>query len=1549
MNSSNLIRTGLEVAVIGMAGRFPGAPSIADYWHNLKNGRESLVELSDDHLRRQGVSEAELGNPNFIRVGGLLEEWDRFDANLFGYSPREAEILDPQHRLFLECAWTALEAAGYDPNRYLRPIGVFGGAGMNGYLLNLYSNSDIRQSISPYELFVGNDKDFLTTRVSYKLNLTGPSVTVQTACSSSLVAVHMASQSLLAGECDMALAGGVAVSKLRGYVPQQGNIYAHDGHCRAFDRDATGTVAGNGVGLVVLKRFEDAIHDGDSIDAVIRGSAVTNDGAQKVSYTAPQVESQAAAIRQALARAEVNANTVTYIEAHGTGTRMGDPIEIAALTQAFREQTDRRQYCRIGSVKTNIGHLDAAAGIASLIKTVLALKHRQIPPSLHFNAPNPQIDFSASPFMVNAELTQWTPETTLLRAGVSSFGIGGTNAHVVLEEYQDTNTPETITPKATKASGSEHFSEKESADSSRTDHQLVMLPLSAQNREALSTRKAQLADFLRAHPATDLRDVAFTLHEGRQPLPYRIGIQAHNTSSAIGQLSDATLPEAPIDHPSIVFLLPGQGSRPQETATLFQDDATYQRALDACKRLPVIADTSSRGPIQRECIDLFCNQFSLAQVLKSYGVVPTAILGHSFGEIVAACLAEVFSLEDALRFVSLRASLMDNLPPGAMTVAQIPSDQVSNFCHGDVSLAAVNSENLVTLTGPPIQIEQTETQLAAENITFQRLSCHRAFHSQMTESIKDEVTHALSHFKLKEPKIPFISCVTGTWISPAEATSSEYWGRQLRQTVQFATGIKTTSELHRPLYIQLGSGKTLTSLVRDWSVAFDPAHSQEPSNLEATHPAHSVGGANRERTSNRITLDVVSQLWRRGVNIEWPANQVGTHPPKRVPLPTYPFQGQKFWVAPDDNLTPNYSQPVLPSTHQTAPSDGIHSWIYQPIWQRRSAPLLPNAEIERSRWLIFANDEAQSRELSKLVEKAGNDVFQVRPGDQYEQTGFRQFTIRFEDGDDMAALFADLRERDSIPEQIVYHGVAPCRDEAPQDPKISKQEDSITGQPNISHAAPHGLLQLLLQLADLEQPTQLSIVTTESEDVIGTESICEQNAAWKGIALVAAQEHPQLGIRIIDLEAVPRSNRQPTKMLWNELRHPTPNGVVAHRGRYRWEFDYESAEASSSSTPAISEGNYFLIGDVSSEVGRAWARSILDQSGTTLAIIHTDQEVAERYRNAFTGSGRDEQILQLISNSLETLENTLERATEQFGSPKGIFICGPTANTKSAAPLTLLDENHWTYNSTSRIEVSRVVARFASDRPIKFICVQSSMSAVLGGIGLAAYSASNLTLEAFVSNQNRNSQTPWYSIGWDAIHTESEDNTTETPSIRSPNQDVALNPEEVWEATNLILSRAAGTPFAVSRIPLERRLQEWVQPTWLGKSPDNPSSGRRDLSERPELSNKFVAPRNELEKQVAEIWEEMLKIQGIGVQDNFFALGGHSLLAIQIIGRLRDTFNVDLEIRHLIADNPTPETVATQIAETLRAQSDVNQPTDLVAEIESMSDEDIQSELRTNQ
>ena len=629
-----------HIAVIGMSARFPGAPDIETFWQNLTGGTDSIRRWTREELRQNGATAAEIDLPDFVRAAEPLDGADRFDAGFFGYSPAEAEILDPQQRIFLECAWHALENAGYAGSRNRGAIGIYASAGINTYLLNLYDNARIRETVSGYELFVANDKDFLTTRAAYKLDLRGPAVTVQTACSSSLVAVHSAVQSLIAGECDMALAGGVSLSWSSGYRAREGGILSKDGHCRAFDSRSTGTVPGSGIGLVVLKRLDDAIADGDTISAVILGSAINNDGALKASFTAPQVDSQAAVIADAQAAAGIDAASIGYVETHGTGTALGDPIEIAALSQAFRQSTDSCGFCAVGSVKTNIGHLDTAAGIAGFIKAVLALKHRKIPPSLHFEKPNPQIDFDASPFFVNTTLRDWVTGSTPRRAGVSSFGIGGTNAHLILEE-----PPRPSVAPATR------------------DPQLLVL--SARSATALQASTEALARHLEQGNAADVADIAFTLREGRQAFNYRQWVVASDIKTAASKLrglSDYSQ-TARGKAPEPILLFPGQGSQYLAMGkTLYAGLPEFRAHFDECAMvLSRLLDQDFRAWLFAGDIDvhstnltqpgLFTVEYALARTWMSFGLKPRALHGHSIGEYVAACLAGIFDLQTALEIV----------------------------------------------------------------------------------------------------------------------------------------------------------------------------------------------------------------------------------------------------------------------------------------------------------------------------------------------------------------------------------------------------------------------------------------------------------------------------------------------------------------------------------------------------------------------------------------------------------------------------------------------------------------------------------------------------------------------------------------------------------------------------------------------------------------------------------------------------------------------------------------------------------------------------------
>ncbi|HSP79990.1 MAG TPA: type I polyketide synthase, partial [Myxococcaceae bacterium] len=755
------------VAIIGMVGRFPGAGDVEAFWRNLSQGVESLTRLTDEELEAAGISRELFSRPDYVKVGFELEGAALFDAAFFGLSPREAELLDPQHRLFLECAWEALEQSGHDAESFPRPIALFAGTGAPSYLYrNLLSRPELLRSAGSFQLALGNEKDFLPTRVAHKLGLRGPCVAVQTACSTSLVAVHLACQSLLSGEAELALAGGVSLSlpQRSGYPYREGDVLSPDGHCRAFDERAQGAVRGSGVAVVVLKRLSEALEDGDFIHAVIRGSAVNNDGAERVGYTAPGVEGQAAVISEALGMSGVEPASIQYVEAHGTGTPLGDPIEVAALNKAFRGLEPGR--CALGSVKTNIGHLDAAAGVAGLIKTALALRHRLIPPSLHFERPNPRIDFAGGPFFVNTTARPWEARGTPRRAGVSSFGIGGTNAHVVLEEAPDAG---------------------QVPASARPWHLLV---LSARTASALEAATDNLAAHLERHPELELADVAHTLLVGRRRFAHRrvlVCRDVHDAREALASRAPQRLltQEQEAREPPVAFMFPGQGAQYVGMGRgLYETEPVFRKHVDACcERLlphlgvdlrqllfaPESGSEEAAARLEQTALTqpaLFVVEYALARLWMAWGVKPRAMVGHSIGEYVAACLAGVLSLEDALALVVARGQLMQSLPPGAMLSVSLSEQEVRPLLGESLSLAAVNAPSLCVVSGPPRAVEALEAELARREVPHRRLHTSHAFHSAMMEPILDAFAARVRQVRLSPPRIPFVSNVTGTWISP---------------------------------------------------------------------------------------------------------------------------------------------------------------------------------------------------------------------------------------------------------------------------------------------------------------------------------------------------------------------------------------------------------------------------------------------------------------------------------------------------------------------------------------------------------------------------------------------------------------------------------------------------------------------------------------------------------------------------------------------------------------------------------------------------------------
>ncbi|MDJ0897303.1 MAG: amino acid adenylation domain-containing protein [Xenococcus sp. MO_188.B8] len=874
------------IAIIGMVGRFPGAASIDKFWDNLCHGVESSTFFAEEQID-PSVDRELLADTSYVSARGIIEGAELFDANFFNISPREAEVMDPQSRVFLELAYEALENAGYTAESFPGKIGLYAGSGQNTYFENhICGRSEIIDRLGAFQTMLANEKDFVTTRISYKLNLTGPSISINTACSTSLVAIIQAFYGLKSRQCDMALAGGISIStpQNRGYLYQEGGMLSPDGRCRPFDANGNGTMFNNGAGIVILKRLEDAQADGDRIYAVIRGVGMNNDGSDKVSFTAPSVNGQMNAILEAQLSAGIEPETIDYIETHGTATHLGDPIELEALTQAFHTQTDATEFCAIGSVKSNVGHLVAAAGVTGVIKTALALYHQQIPPSLNFESPNPEIDFKNSPFYVNTKLIDWKKEKDTRRAGVSSFGVGGTNAHIILEEAPQSQLSNQSRP-----------------------YQLLLL--SAKTETALQQKTEKLENHLEQHLDLHLADVAYTLQQGRQRFNYRRFVVCKHRQEAITALESLPATHTATRYtefrnPDIVFMFPGQGSQYVNMGeNLYRDEPVFRKVVDRCFKIlqPLLAQdlrgilypsdqNKESAALLRQTVytqpALFTIEYALAQLWLSWGIEPAAMIGHSIGEFVAACLAGVFSLEDALKIVVARGKMMWDLPPGSMLSVRKAASEVEPLLPPELTIAAINGPSLCVVSGPKEQITSLQSKLETKEVVCKFLHTSHAFHSPMMDEIVEPFAEVVRTVKLSPPQIPFISTVTADWITEAQATEPMYWANHLRATVRFAEGIQKLWQQPERVLLEVGPRTTTATLAR-----------QQAKDLQQQIAISSLGSRAEDNSEWLAILQAMGQLWLSGVQIDWQSFYLNEKR-SRLPLPTYPFERQRYWIDP---------------------------------------------------------------------------------------------------------------------------------------------------------------------------------------------------------------------------------------------------------------------------------------------------------------------------------------------------------------------------------------------------------------------------------------------------------------------------------------------------------------------------------------------------------------------------------------------------------------------------------------------------------------------------
>ncbi|MEP0264421.1 beta-ketoacyl synthase N-terminal-like domain-containing protein [Dokdonia sp.] len=887
-----------DIAIVGVSGRYPKSDTLNEFWKHLMNGEELTHFYSDDELRAVGVSEKDLANPNLVKAQSFIEDPNSFDYSFFGYTKQEAMSMDPQIRMMHEQVWLALEDAGYTPKTYKDKIGLYLSAAdnINWRAYTLIANND---HVNSFFLNQISNKNFISTLISYNLNLRGPSYYIDTACSSSLVGIHQACRSLLMRECSMAIAGGVRVysKAYKGHLYQEGMTNSKDGHCKAFDKDSSGIVSGEGIGVVVLKRLEDAIKDKDQIYAVIRSSVVNNDGNRKVGYTAPSINGQYECIKQAHQIADVTPESITYVEAHGTGTKLGDPIEVEALNKSFGYNTSHQ--CALGSVKTNMGHLDAAAGITGFIKTTLALKNKMLPPSLHFKNPNPEINFKSGPFKVQTELSTWRPVNNYpLRAGVSSFGIGGNNAHVILQEAP-------------------------LKEAVHKDTSYKLLRFSAQSMGSLNAYQDKLVAFLEENENDNLRDMAYSLQVGRSQFKYNRFLVCNSQEKALEVLKDPiseAIYSGKLDQKrKVVFMCTGSGAQYLDMGKdLYENEPYFKQHMDEgfaiIKELTGadIAKVMYKKEVLIENVDIDKNEFTqpivfvfeyaLARLMMKWGVQPDKLIGHSTGEYVAACLSEVFSFETGLRLVIKRASLMNKTPKGSMLSVSLSEEKVKTYLNENLSIAVVNSPESCVLSGTEKAIDALVELFETEDISCSKLRISLGGHSFLMDSVLEEFKQELEKVTFSELQIPFVSNLTGELITSEEAMSSQYWTDHLRNTIRFSDGLTTLLKESNTLFVEVGPGNTLTTLFQQQEMS---GTNNSAVNL-IRHPKEEVN-------DQEYILKKIGELWMNGIDINWEA-YYGNEKPYRTSLPGYVFNKTKLPVKVNPFELINFSEEEAPST-----------------------------------------------------------------------------------------------------------------------------------------------------------------------------------------------------------------------------------------------------------------------------------------------------------------------------------------------------------------------------------------------------------------------------------------------------------------------------------------------------------------------------------------------------------------------------------------------------------------------------------------------------------
>ncbi len=1532
-NHKNNVETGLEVAVIGLSGRFPGARNIEEFWENIKNGRECTTFFTDEELEKKGVDPKLLKNPNYVKVFGALDAIEYFDAAFFGYTPSETNVMHPQMRFFHECAWLALEDAGYAPSNYEGLIGVYAG-GRNDITWELnVALAGAASNVDSMTAGILGTKDHIAMRISYMFNLRGPSYTLYTACSTSLVAIHLGFQAVLSGECDIALAGGVTIMlpQERGYIYSEGMISSPDGHTRSFDAEAKGLVSGNGVGVVVLKTLEDAIRDRDHIYAVIKGSAINNDGNRKIGYTASSIKGQEALLKEVYRTAEVDTESIMFVECHGSATPLGDPVEVEALRRSFHHK--KGNYCGIGSVKSNIGHCDCAAGVASFMKTVLALQHHVIPPNINFKTPNPKIDFEDSPFYVVTELREWKNDKYPLRAGVNSLGLGGTNAHVILQEAPP----------------------QDEADISSPGRDYYILTLSAKTPTALDKMTQNLLHYLKKHPDVNLADVAYTLQEGRAAFPYRRAFVCSSIEEAIKLLSEPeTTPIQPFlarerERP-IVFMFSGQGAEYIDMGLdLYKKEETFRRDIDRCfdyltsligediKYVLYPRDEQQRIEAETKIHRFYYTQpvkfifeYAYSRLLMRWGFTPHAMIGYSFGEYIVSCLAGVFSMEDALKVLMKRGEIMEKAPAGNMLSVSLCEAELISMLKPGLYIGGVNTDELCLLSGDAEAVDAIEKEFNEKNINSVRYRAACGGHSPVMDPILPELGRELEKITFNKPKIPFVSGLTGTWMTVGDALDPSYFTRQLREPVRFSQALKTLFETPYCIYLEVGPGTMLANFANYYKDS-----GKQPDILVNTMVRHHKDTA----ADDYFLLNRAAQLWTYGRSIHWD-DFYGIEKRRRVSLPGYPFEPQYYWHAVD----PSKMLTQLLAGKNRGKRPNLTEWLYVPSWK---TTLLshngPEAENLKKTWVVFMDRENRGDMLVEKLRQDGRPVIVAQHSGAFRADSYNSYHMDFREGAHYHALFKELKNNGVALATIVHLGNLSVK-------KIV--ETAVEWNDTVQNHGYHSLIHIAQAIGrqGISAAIQLEVVTNGMQSVAGELLEYPEKATILGPVKIIPQEYPNVKCRVVDVPLPePGSNAEVrlVEQLEEEFLSPqTRDQVIAYRGDRRLAQCFESAPLETPKNPISSfkkNGVYLITGGLggvglimADYLSREYnARLVLTSRGGLMPADQWEKYLRENTDPYDMTAQRISKIKEFEQRGVEfmvavgdvseetAMRTVIEKAEARFGPINGVIHSAYTPDGTLIERRTKeITEAVW----LPKIQGTYVLNKIFEDRePLDFFVICSSLAGIFGPIGQVAYTAASAFQDAFAHFRQSRTERRTIAIDWcawagtgglvDSLKKLAPEMKNDLGALMKN----SMQPHEGIEVFIRIMNTKVSHAL-VSTEELSFLLEHLnTHQTAMGfqESLANRVEIPKIILKRPQMRTDYIAPRNKTEENIARVWQDIFGIETIGVKDDFFELGGDSLKAMTVSSKIHKELEIKIPIAVFFA-GPTVEELAGYIAENER-------------------------------